>query len=163
MPMDDANRSLWLERYRSGPALLRQAWEEVPAAARTWRPAPEAWSPLEVVAQCADSETYAAIRIRLLLAEPEPLIVGYDENVWARTFDYQQADPEPALHLVETVRGHTYATLAQVPGAAWGRTGRHTQSGAYGTDDWLLSYGQHLEIHARQIRRALEAWRSSKG
>jgi len=160
MSMDGTSRTHWLDRYRSGPALLRQVWEEVPVEAWTWRPAPRAWSPLEVVAHCADSETYAAIRIRLLLAEPEPLIVGYDENVWAHCFDYQGADPEAALHLVETVRNHTSAALARMPDSAWGRTGRHTQSGAYGTDDWLLSYGQHLEIHARQIRRTLEAWRS---
>ena len=158
MSMDLASRTLWLERYRSGPSILRQAWKEAPPEARTWKPAPEAWSALEVVAHCADSETYAAIRIRLLLAEPEPLIVGYNENVWASCFDYQGVDPEAALHLVETVRRFTSAALARVPDSSWGRTGRHTQSGAYGTDDWLLSYGQHLEIHARQIERTLAAW-----
>jgi len=156
--MDAATRKAWLERYRSGPVLLRQAWAEVPREARTWRPEATAWSALEVVAHCADSETYAAIRIRLLLAEPEPLIVGYDENVWARCFDYQGADAESSLQLVELVRGHTGATLSRLPDAAWGRKGRHTQSGPYGTDDWLRSYGEHLEIHARQLRRNLDAW-----
>ena len=160
MAMDAATRTEWLERYRSGAALLRRAWEEAPPEARTWRPAPEAWSALEVVAHCADSETYAAVRIRLLLSEPEPLIVGYDENAWARDFDYQHADPEACLDLVERLRAHTSAVLDRVPEARWGRVGRHTQSGAYGTDQWLESYGQHLEVHARQIQRTLGAWRT---
>ena len=161
MALDAAARKPFLDRYGAGAALLRQAWEEVPAAARTWRPGDGQWSAHEVVVHCADSETYAAIRIRLLLAEAEPLIVGYDENAWARRFDYHATDPELALRLVETVRAHTSATLAKLSGEAWGRVGRHTHSGPYGTDDWLRSYAQHLEIHAAQIRRNLAAWRGT--
>lgn len=162
MPFDAATRATHLERYRSGPSLLRQAWAELPAAARTWRSGEGKWSAHEVVVHCADSETYAATRIRLLLAEPEPLIVGYDENVWAQRFDYQASDPELALHLVEVVRAHTLATLEHVPDSAWGRMGRHSHSGAYGTDDWLRSYGEHLEVHAAQIRRNLAAWKRAR-
>ena len=162
MSMDAATRSSWLERYRTGPSLLRRAWDEAPTEMRLWRPAVGAWSALEVVAHCADSETYAATRIRLLLAEPEPLIVGYDENVWAQRFDYQATDPELALHLVEVVRAHTLATLERVPDSAWGRVGRHSHSGPYGTDDWLRSYGEHLEVHAAQIRRNLAAWKRAR-
>ena len=142
MSMDAATRSSWLERYRA------------------WRPAAGAWSALEVVAHCADSETYAAIRIRLLLAEPEPLIVGYDENVWVGRFDYRASDPDLALRLVETVRAHTAAMLSRLPDQAWGRMGRHTHSGPYGTDDWLRIYAEHLEVHAAQIRRNLAAWKN---
>ena len=158
MSMDADARKPFLERYRTGPVLLRQAWEKVPLEARAWRPGEGKWSAHEVVVHCADSETYAAIRIRLLVAEAEPLIVGYDETVWARRFDYQAADPELALHLVETVRVHTAAMLARLPDEAWGRMGRHTHSGPYGTDDWLRSYGEHLEVHAAQILRNLAAW-----
>jgi len=160
MSFDAVARESFLRRYAQGPALLRQAWDEVSAGARTWRPAEGKWSAHEVVIHCADSETYAAIRIRLLLAEAEPLVVGYDEATWAKRFDYHASDPELALHLVETVRAHTSAMLDRLPEEAWGRMGRHTQSGPYGTDDWLRSYGEHLEIHAAQIRRNLAAWQA---
>jgi hypothetical protein len=163
MSFDAAARQGFLDRYRTGPALLRRAWEEVPAEARTWRPGEGRWSAHEVVVHCADSETYAAIRIRLLLAEPEPLIVGYEEAEWARRFDYHASDPELALRLVEAARAHTWAMLARLPERAWGRMGRHTQSGPYGTDDWLRSYGEHLEVHAAQVRRNLAAWRAHRG
>lgn len=165
--LDAATREAFLKRYAEGPALLRQAWEAVPAEARTWRPAEGKWSAHEVVVHCADSETYAATRIRLLLAEAEPLIVGYDENVWARRFDYHASDPELALRLVELVRGHTSALLATLSttlaDTAWDRLGRHTHSGPYGTRDWLRNYAEHLEIHAAQIRRNLAAWAEGPG
>lgn len=160
MSFDAVTRESFLRRYRQGAALLRQAWDGVPAAARTWRPGEGKWSAHEVVIHCADSETYAAIRIRLLLAEAEPLIVGYDETTWARRFDYHASDPELALGLVDAARAHTAAMLDRMPEEAWGRLGRHTQSGPYGTDDWLRSYGEHLEIHAAQIRRNLAAWQA---
>lgn len=160
MSFDAATRNAYLRRYAEGAALLRRAWEEVPVEARAWRPAEGKWSAHEVVVHCADSEAYSAIRIRLLLAEAEPLIVGYDEDTWARRFDYHASDPELALHLVETVRAHTSAMLARLPEEAWGRMGRHSHSGPYGTDNWLRSYGEHLEIHAAQIRRNLAAWQS---
>ena len=158
MPLDAATRNSFLRRYAEGPALLRRAWEEVPAEARTWRPGEGKWSAHEVVIHCADSETYAGIRIRLRLADPEPLIVGYDEATWTRRFDYHASDPQLALRLVETVRAHTSDMLSRLPDEAWGRMGRHTHSGPYGTDDWLRSYAEHLEIHAAQIRRNLAAW-----
>lgn len=160
MPFDATTRESCLRRYAEGPALLRGAWQVMPQEARPWRPGVGRWSAHEVVVHCADSETYAAIRIRLLLAEPEPLIVGYDENEWARRFDYHASDPEAALQLVETVRAHTAAMLARLPEEAWGRMGRHTHSGLYGTDDWLRSYAEHLETHAAQIRRNLTAWQN---
>jgi len=158
MPFDAATREAHLLRYRQGPDLLRRAWEEVPEEARAWRPGEGRWSAHEVVVHCADSETYAATRIRLLLADPEPLIVGYDENAWAKRFDYHASDPELALRLIEVVRAHTAATLDRLPESAWGRLGRHTHSGPYGTDDWLRSYAAHLELHAAQLRRNLAAW-----
>ena len=160
MPFDAATRTSFLRRYAEGPLLLRRAWAAVPTEARTWRPGTDTWSAHEVVVHCADSETYAAIRIRLLLAEPDPLIVGYDESEWARRFDYHASDPEAALQLVETVRAHTTAMLSRLPDEAWGRMGRHTHSGPYGTDDWLRIYAEHLETHAAQIQRNLAAWRN---
>jgi hypothetical protein len=160
MSFDAASRESFLRRYADGAVLLRQAWANVPQEARIWRPGEGRWSAHEVVVHCADSETYAATRIRLLLADPEPLIVGYDENEWARRFDYHALDPELALSLVETVRAHTSAALSRLPEAAWGRMGRHTHSGPYGTDDWLRSYAEHLEAHARQLQRNLMAWNS---
>ena len=160
MSFDAAARESFLRRYAEGPALLRRAWGELPAEARAWRPGEGMWSAHEVVVHCADSETYAAIRIRLLLAEVEPLIVGYDESEWARRFDYHASDPALSLQLVETVRAHTSAMLSRLPDQAWGRVGRHTQSGPYGTDDWLRIYAEHLEVHAAQIRRNLAAWKN---
>ncbi|HUR29208.1 MAG TPA: DinB family protein [Planctomycetota bacterium] len=153
-----AERESCLQRFEAGSALLQAAWNSVPPEARQWRPAADKWSAHEVVVHCADSEAYAHTRIRLLLAEAEPLIVGYDENVWARAFDYHAHDPELALRTVEAVRASTGACLRRLPDSAFGKVGTHTERGAYTDADWFRIYAEHLEVHARQIARNLAAW-----
>ena len=41
------------------------------------------WTPRHIAHHLADSEMMSAIRIRRLLAEPEPVIYGYDEKAFA--------------------------------------------------------------------------------
>lgn len=163
MALTASERSAYLDRFEAGPAHLLQAWSECPAEARQWRPAEGKWSAHEVVVHCADSEAYGHTRIRLVLGEAEPLIVGYDENVWARTFDYHAHDVALAFRTIEAVRANTAACLRRLPESAWGRTGRHSHSGVYTDSDWLRIYAEHLEVHAAQIRRNIAAWRAQRG
>jgi hypothetical protein len=161
MGLRRGERERLIEQYAAGPARLRDAFERVPEAARQWRPAPDAWSAHEVVCHCADSETNAAARIRYLAAEKEPLILGYDEAMWARVLDYHAHPLDAALATVDAVRANTAALIRRLPEAAWARSGRHTESGPYTAEDWLRIYADHLEIHARQIEDNVAAWRSS--
>ncbi len=78
MPLTAAERATMIERYARGPALLAAALAKVPRDAVQWKPRPDRWSAHEIIVHCADSETNAHMRLRYLLAEPDPLIVGYD-------------------------------------------------------------------------------------
>src|SRR6266571_7500727 len=151
MALSAAEREQMIERYARGPSLVRAALAKVPEAARKWRPGPGKWSAHEVVCHCADSETVAASRIRFVVAEKEPLIVGYDQDGWASTFDYHSHPLEPALAAVEAARANTVALLRRLPAKAWAKEGKHTESGRYGAEDWLRVYAEHLEKHSRQI------------
>ena len=161
--MTHAERASFVERYEAGPELLRAALDRVPEAARTWRPAPDEFSIHEVVCHCADSETNAAARIRYLIAEQEPLILGYDPLTWARTFDYHSHPLEAALATIEAVRTNTAPLVRRLPEEAWQKVGNHTESGRYTAMDWLTIYAEHLEEHVRQIEQNLAAWQQSTG
>ena len=161
MPLTTAERDALIQRYADGPRRLRAAFGAVPAEARQWRPKPGEWSAHEVVCHCADSETQAASRIRILASEKEPLIPGYDQDAWARDFDYHRHPVDLALATVDAVRANTAALLRRLPETAWSRVGRHTESGRYAAEDWLRIYAEHLEIHARQIEANLAAWQAA--
>ena len=159
MPLTTAERSALIERYAHGPALLTAALAKVPREALQWKPGPDRWSAHEIVVHCADSETNAHMRLRYLLAEPEPLIVGYDQDRWAQRFDYHAHPIDAALATVKAVRANTVPLLQRATEQDWRRVGRHTESGLYSAEDWLAVYAEHLEKHSRQIERNLEAWR----
>ena len=159
--MTKTERDTLIRQYADGPRRLREALAKVPAEARTWRPASGEWSAHEVVCHCADSETNAYARIRFLVAEKEPVIQGYDQEVWARTFDYHALPLDVALATVDAVRATTAALIRTLSDADWTKRGRHTESGPYGAEDWLRLYAEHLENHARQIENNLAAWQRS--
>lgn len=163
MALTAGERESFIKRYEEGPKLLRRAWGGVPAEARQWRPAAGEWSAHEVVCHCADSETQAASRIRVLASEKEPVILGYDQDAWARDFDYHRHPVDLALATVEAVRANTAALLHRLPESTWRREGRHTESGRYGAEDWLRIYAEHLEVHSRQIESAVAAWQKRGG
>jgi DinB family protein len=162
MSLPPAERASLIQRYADGPRRLRSALATVPAEALQWRPKPGEWSAHEVVVHCADSETQAASRIRVVASEKDPVIQGYDEAQWARDFDYHAHPLDIALATVDAVRANTTALLQRLPEGAWSKVGRHTESGRYGALDWLSIYADHLESHARQIEANVAAWKASK-
>src|SRR5512145_2972305 len=145
MGMSHAEREKLIEQYARGPARVKEALAKVPKEALQWRPAEGKWSVHEVVVHCADSESNAALRIRYLLAEPQPLIVGYDQEAWARLFDYHAQPLEDALAATTLARARTVPLLRALGEADWAKEGRHTESGRYTAEDWLRIYAAHLE------------------
>jgi hypothetical protein len=156
--MSRGERESLIEQYARGPARLREALAKAPGEALQWRPEPGRWSVHEVVVHCADSEANAALRIRCLVAEKEPLIVGYDQDAWSRLFDYHAQPLEEALAAAMSARDRTVPLLRRMSDADWAKAGRHTESGPYSAEDWLRIYAAHLDGHARQIERNVEAW-----
>lgn len=159
MALSRPEREALIETYSRGAERVRAALARVPAEALQWRPAPGRWSAHEVAVHCVDSETNAALRIRYLLAEKEPLIVGYDQEAWARLFDYHAQPIEDALTATAAARARTVPLLRRMSEADWTKEGRHTESGRYTAEDWLRIYAAHLEGHAGQIERNLAAWK----
>jgi hypothetical protein len=162
MALTPAERASLIDQYADGPRRLRAALATVPKEALQWRPKPGDWSAHEVVVHCSDSETQSASRIRVVLSEKDPVILGYDEAQWARDFDYHAHPLDVALVTVDAVRANTAALLRRLPEAAWSKVGRHTESGRYTAEDWLTIYADHLEDHARQIKANVAAWDEAK-
>jgi hypothetical protein len=129
MPLTPSQREQWIEQYAAGPARLRAALELAPPQSHMWRPGAGKWTIHEVVIHCADSEVNAHARVRFLLAEEQPVLMGYDQDRWAQVLDYHARPIAPALATIEAVRANTVPLLRALPAGAWDRKGRHTESG----------------------------------
>ena len=160
--MTPEEREALFRRYADGPDLLESAIAEVPREALQWRPSPGKWSVHEVAVHCADSETNSHMRIRYLVAEERPMIMGYDQDRWAVVLDYHALPMDLALQTVRAVRANTLPLLRRLGEGEWARRGTHSEAGTYGAEDWLRIYAEHLEVHERQVRRNLAAWRERR-
>jgi hypothetical protein len=158
--MDAAARRPLIDRYRAGYEAILDALEGITPEELDFIP-PERWSPRMIVHHVADSEMTSAIRLRKLIAEDNPLIHGYDEELFARMLNYDRRPIEASLAAVKAARESTATILEHLTAEQWARTGTHTESGAYGVETWLEIYAAHAHDHAEQIRRAREAARSA--
>ena len=139
--------------YRTGAQAVADALADLTDADLD-QPAPDGgWTAREVAHHVADSETNSYIRLRRLIAEDDPLIVGYDQDEYARRLHYDRPIAS-SLAVLAAVRAASLELLESLTPDEWLRTGRHSDSGSYSVDDWLDIYARHPHNHAGQIRRA---------
>jgi hypothetical protein len=151
--VDAAKRAELLAQYRDGYRLVAEAVAGL-TDAELDRPAPEGWTARQVVHHLADSEMTSAIRLRRLIAEDKPLIVGYDEQLFANTLFYDRPIAA-SLNALKAARETTAEILDRLSETQWQRCGTHSESGPYSVQTWLELYAEHGADHAAQIRRAL--------
>jgi hypothetical protein len=146
-------RDALIERYRGGAATFAAALHGLTDAQLDAAPADGGWTARMVAHHVADSETNSYIRLRRLVAEDEPLIVGYDEERWAARLHYERP-VAASVAVVMAVRAASLELLAWLSAEEWQRRGRHSESGDYAIDTWLGIYAAHAADHADQIRHA---------
>lgn len=151
--MDAAQREALIDQYEDGFRAVAAALEGITDAELEAKEAPGEWSPREIVHHLADSEMTSAIRLRLLIAEDGPTIVGYDQEAFVRNL-FPDRPIAPSLAAFEAARAATAPILRSLSEAQWRRAGTHSESGPYSVLDWLGIYASHAHDHAYQIRRA---------
>jgi hypothetical protein len=120
------------------------------------------WTAREIVHHLADSEMTSAIRLRLLIASPNPNIVGYDQEAFARRLYYKDRPIEASLDAFKAARRTSAEILDRMSEADWLREGTHTEHGRYTVYKWLELYAVHAHAHADQILAARDAARKAK-
>lgn len=151
--MTPEERNALIKMYASGFDEVMDALNNFPPESLGAHPIPGKWSAREIVHHLGDSETTSAVRIRRLLCEDQPLIHGYDQDEFAKRLRYNERDMAPALEAFRYARSSTVSLLEIMTDEDWQRTGTHSESGAYGAEDWLRIYAAHAHNHASQIRR----------
>ena len=151
--MDHTTRRQLIDQYRDGYAEVMAALDGATDADLDRRPAPHKWTSREIVHHLADSEMTSAIRLRRLIAEDNPVIVGYDQEQFARRLKYDRP-VAASLGAFKAARETTAEILERLTEAEWARTGTHTEAGPFGVLKWLEIYAVHAHGHADQIRTA---------
>jgi hypothetical protein len=152
----------WLGK--DDPAVVQQATvarlrEIVEAAGDRLRirPEPLEWSVVECVGHLVDSELVAGARMRWILAEDEPDIVGYDQDRWVDGLRHRDDDPQDLIALFEVLRNANLRLWAATAPADRERFGRHRERGPESYALMVQLAAGHDRFHIAQAERALAA------
>ncbi len=153
-----ANLSEMIDAYLAGAQTLRRAVAGMTREQSQARPVAGKWSTLEVVCHLADFEPILADRMKRVIAEERPTLVGADENRFAAALAYHNRDLEEELAIIERTRGQLARILRTLPESALQRVGVHNERGPLTLEKLLTTATNHIPHHVQFIeekRRAL--------
>jgi hypothetical protein len=122
-------------------------WEPVllaPGVAQ--RPTPAVWSPLEYACHVRDVFLLYDERLRLMLAEDDPLYPNWDQDATAVEARYDTQDPRVVSTEILAAAAALAQRFAGVSGASWQRPGRRGD-GARFTVETFARYLIHDPVH----------------
>ena len=143
--------------YLAGPPLLRQAVAGMTRDQLTARPVPGKWSTLEVVCHLADFDPILADRMKRVIAEDKPTLLGADENRVAAALAYHERDIEEELTLIEQTRRQLARILRTLAPEALQRVGNHNERGPLSLEKLLTTATNHIHHHVKFIREKRQA------
>jgi uncharacterized damage-inducible protein DinB len=110
------------------------------------------WSIQQIVIHMLDSDLVGTDRMKRVIAEDNPLLLGYDESKFAARLYYQDMDPQLACDLFVKNRKYTAEILKRLPDEAFQRAGIHTERGKETLAELVEIYVGHLQHHLKFIR-----------
>src|SRR5436305_14328900 len=152
-----------LERFRRGPELIAVVTTGVFGDEEDFVTAPGKWSIRTIVAHLADADLVGAHRFRQIVAEENPTLIAFDQNLWSQNLDYARRKPKQSLDSFRRIRAENYELLKELPASAFARTGNHTERGRVTLGELLDGYAGHAEAHARQMQEIREQYKQAKG
>jgi hypothetical protein len=126
------------------------------------RPAPNKWSVAEVIAHLADAELAISWRLRQVLSSNATPLQAYDQDLWAKTFNYAKRDPKQSLASFRSLREANLALLKSVPRKLWDNYGVHQERGNESVNHIVRMVSGHDLNHLLQIERILKREALSK-
>lgn len=146
-----------LEVLRELPAWLEARIATLDDAALRRAESPGKWSVLQVTAHLLDAEIEHSHRTRQIVGESTPTIEAYDQDAWAREFDYADADPGVTLQALSALRLANLRHWSRLTQAQLERAGMHRERGRETAAHYLKLAAAHDLVHRRQIDRILGA------
>jgi DinB superfamily len=147
-----------IDAYLAGAQTLRQAVTGMTRDQVLARPVPGKWSTLEVVCHLADFDPILADRMKRIIAEDRPPLLGADEKRFAAALAYHDRDLEEELAIIENTRRQMARILRTLPEEALQRVGVHNERGPLSLERMLTITTNHIPHHVKFIaekRRAL--------
>ena len=123
------------------------------------RPFEGKWTPNEVIGHLADGEWVCGYRLRLILCEDSPAILGMNQVLWVARQQHNEREPSELVEMFRTLRQLNLVLLKRMSPADLKRTGQHNERGPESLAVMLRMLAGHDLSHLDQITRYIQAVR----
>ena len=150
-----SERPALLAEYLESTYEVEAVLEELSESELEAREGDDEWSVRQIVHHLADVEVGDAMRLRQMLAHESPLIVAYDEGLFAAALHYERPI-ETSVATFFALRASNGAILEQIGERDWSRAGRHEEHDLYTVEILVGRSIEHDRLHLAQIKGALQ-------
>jgi hypothetical protein len=141
-----------IDRFATDAEELGKSIAGLSKADLTAFPVPGTWSIQQIVIHMLDSDLVGTDRMKRVIAEDNPLLLGYNESKFASRLHYEDQDPQLACDIFVKNRKLTADILRRLPDEAFQRSGIHTERGKETLAELVEGYVDHLQHHLKFIR-----------
>lgn len=141
-----------IEEYARGGPVLAEEIRGLTRAELLAVPVPGTWSMQQIVLHLMDSDLIASDRMKRIIAEENPPIIGYSESAFAQRLHYDKQDAQIAAEIFALNRKLTAKVLRNLPEEAFRRFGTHNERGRVTLEAMVAMYVQHLGHHLKFLR-----------
>ena len=128
-----------------------------PAAVLRTRPFAGKWTPNEVIGHLADGEWVYGYRLRLILCEDDPAILGIQQDSWVASLRHNEREPSELVEIFRTLRGFNLAVWRRMSPEDFERCGQHNERGPESLSVMLRMLAGHDLSHLDQISGYIRA------
>ena len=140
-----------IKMQKASAARMKKAIQGLTPKQLKWKPEAGKWSIAEIVAHLADAEIVASWRMRSVIGQDGIPIQAFDQDVWAKVFDYGKRDPKLSLEVFRVLRENNLAMLKALPKDAWDNHGMHQERGKETVAHLAKMFAGHDTNHVLQI------------
>jgi hypothetical protein len=123
------NYSELIEKYARGGETLAQAILGLTDEDLKSFPVPGTWSIQQIVIHLMDSELISSDRLKRMIAEENPTLIGYDETKFSKSLYYHDQSAADAVRIISLNRRMFAGVLRKLPAEAFDRAGTHNERG----------------------------------
>lgn len=140
-----------IKMQKASAARMKKAIQGLTPKQLKWKPEAGKWSIAEILAHLADAEIVASWRMRSVIGQDGIPIQAFDQDVWAKVFDYGKRNPKLSLEVFRTLRENNLAMLKALPKEAWDNHGMHQERGKETVAHLAKMFAGHDTNHILQI------------
>jgi hypothetical protein len=124
-----------------------------PATVLRTRPFEGKWTPNEIIGHLVDSEWVYGYRLRLILCEEGPAILGTKQDLWVAGQRHNEREPSTLVDLFRMLREFNLTVWRRLSPTDLARTGHHNERGLETLAVMLRMQAGHDLSHLNQIAR----------